>query len=88
MIMSYASRCPSSSSTDSPHFLRCLYLNAQSLAKDGAVQCLHSYIDFSKSDVICVVETWLTQDITDSELSNKGNMNVFRRTEALGAVGC
>lgn len=47
-------------------------MNARSVAKKGAIDQLHGFAAVNELDVICIAETWLTQDVTDAELSKNG----------------
>lgn len=48
---------------------------------------MHSFAQHNKTDVICVVETWLTESVTDAELSCNGKFNVIRRDRGSHAGG-
>ncbi|XP_018497184.1 uncharacterized protein LOC108865036 [Galendromus occidentalis] len=45
--------------------------------KAGAVDAMHSYAKDNKIDIMCLVETWLTEGVTDAELSDRGNFQML-----------
>lgn len=60
--------------------LSCTLLNARSLR--SKIPELESYICTTKPDIICINETWLTEDIYDASLGFPNEYLVFRRDRA------
>ena len=52
-----------------PKRLTVLYYNTRSMLPKLAIDELQASILFLKSDVICSVESWLSDDVTDNEIS-------------------
>lgn len=62
-----------------PSSIKCLYLNARSLAKRGAIDTLNAHTLVSCIDIVFVTESWLGSNVSDKELSCNDRFAVFRR---------
>lgn len=72
---------------DSPDAVRCMYVNARSIAKPDKLSSLLLAARNECIDIVCVVESWLHQGISDAELSDNGLYSVFRRDRGLKGGG-
>lgn len=59
--------------------ISCLLLNVRSIKKENAVDIIHTFANRNNIQAVCLVETWLTQGVTDAELSGGGAFSVFRK---------
>ena len=64
-----------------------MFLNTCSIKKGGVIDVVHKFADCNRIDILCFAETWLTQSVTDAELSSNGKFNVFRRDRATRGGG-
>ena len=64
-----------------------MLLNICSLKKPGAVDVLHSYARERIIDILCVVDTWFDERVSDAELSAMGRYAVFRRDRGIRGGG-
>ena len=61
-----------------PKSLNCIYFNARSAAKHGAIDAFSSYCDHHRIPIVLLSETWFTAAIRDAELTLKNSFNVTR----------
>lgn len=64
-----------------------MYVNARSIVQPGKMASLFCAANEDGIDIICVVETWLDDRITDAELSDGGNFSVYRRDRGSSGGG-
>ena len=58
--------------------LKCLYMNARSVAKQGAIDLLNAYTSIHNIDLVFITESWLGNCISNRELSCNDRYKVFR----------
>ena len=58
--------------------VRCLYLNARSAAKSGALDALSEFCENNNIQVLLLCETWFNDNIRDAEISLRGKFHVWR----------
>lgn len=69
--------------------LRCIFLNAHSIAKPGACDAFLGYCLLNDIDIAMVAETWLSTAVSDAELSGRGHYSVYRKDrETIGGGVC
>ena len=69
------------------HTLKCIYLNARSIAKTGACDSLNAYTSIHNTDIVMIAETWLYPQISDNELTLNDRHRVLRRDRGSKAGG-
>jgi len=56
--------------TDHVSKIKILYCNARSLVPK--IDSLHAVVNLENPDVVCVVETWLSDEVNDTEIEIPG----------------